>query len=152
MGGSVHRRVGAAVTAFELNLAIQGKAGFIDRHRPLLFHMEIVLCLVGIFFYIGGMFFDGVFRESTWGEWAYFIPAWVWGAVNAIGAAIAAFGLVRPVKNCMVAVGAAIHLIQFTAIFQSCVFSGGDVGIALYGLGLAALHAKLLYEALLWSK
>ena len=140
------------MTSFELNLALQGKSGFIDRHRPLLLQMEVVLCLVGMLFYFGGMFLDGVFRVTTWGEWAYFIPAWIWGAVNAIGAAIAAFGLVRPVKNCMVAVGAAIHLIQFTAIFQSCVFSGGDMGIALYGLALATLHAKLLYEALLWSK
>ena len=140
------------MTAFELNLALEGKTGFIDRHRPLLFQMELVLCAVGVFFYIGGMFFDGVFRVSTWGEWAYFIPAWIWGAVNAIGAGISAFGLMRPIKNCMVAVGATIHVIQFTAIFQSCMFSGGDSGIGFYGLALAVLHAKLLYEAVLWSK
>lgn len=140
------------MTAYELNLALQGKTGFIDRHRPLLLHMEFVLCAVGLFFYVSGMFFDGVFKLSTWGEWAYVIPAWIWGAINAIGAAIAAFGLLRPIKNCMVGVGATIHLLQFTAIFQSCMFSGGDVGIALYSLALAALHAKLLYEAVLWSK
>lgn len=134
----------------EFEMLLLGRSDYIRRHRPLLMQFQIMLLVVGMFFYVTGLLMPGTLSPDTWGELAYFQPAWVWGAINASASAITAIGLMRPVKNKMVAVGAAMHLVQFSAICTSCFFSGGDFGVGFYVGAAAALHGRIFYEALRW--
>lgn len=135
------------MTSAELAFQLGARTGYIDRHRPLLIQIQITLFLVGIFFYVSGVTWPGVFQESTWGSLAYERPAWFWGAVNAVSAMITAMGLIKPVKNWMIVSGAALQVLQFGAITVSCFTYGGDKGIGLYAMALMVLHCKMTYEA-----
>lgn len=134
------------MTAAELSYELGAKVNYIDRHRPLLIHIQYALFAVGIFFYIASRVMPGVFQESTWGGLAYEMPAAFWGAVNALGAMVTILGLVKPVNSLMVAFGASMQVMQFGAISTSCIFYNGDYGIGIYAMCLAVLHVKLLYE------
>jgi len=135
------------MTSSELAIHLGARVWYIDRHRPLLFAIQIALFAVGVFYYVGGMADPSAFKESTWGALAYERDASFWGSVNAMSAFITALGLLRPVKNKMIVTGAALQSLQFSAIFTSCVFYGGDIGIGLYALMLCLLHCKIAYEA-----
>lgn len=135
------------MTSSELAIHLGSRVWFIDRHRPLLFWAQVALFTVGAFFYIGGITDPGVFKETTWGSLAYERDASFWGAANAISAFITALGLVRPVKNKMIAFGAVLQVMQFSAIAISCISYGGDIGIGMYASVFAILHCKIAYEA-----
>lgn len=135
------------MTAVELAFSLGAQTSYIDRHRPLLLQIQYALFGVGVFFYVVSMGSPGVFQESTWGGLAYTQPATFWGAMNAVSAFVTAMGLIKPVKNWMIAVGATLQVLQFGAITTSCLMFDGDKGIGLYALCLASLHCKLLYEA-----
>lgn len=136
------------MTSAELAIHLGARVWFIDRHRPLLLSIQIALFVVGVFYYVGGLTDPSAFKESTWGSLAYERDAMFWGSVNAISAFITALGLLRPVKNKMIAMGAVLQSLQFGAIFTSCVFHGGDIGIGIYALMLCILHCKITYEAI----
>ena len=135
------------MTSAELAIHLGSRVWFIDRHRPLLLSIQIALFTVGIFYYVGGLTDPSAFKESTWGSLAYERDAMFWGAINAVSAFITALGLLRPVKNKMIAVGAVLQALQFSAIFTSCAFYGGDVGIGLYAVMLCLMHCKIAFEA-----
>lgn len=135
------------MTSAELAFQLGSRTSYIDRHRPLLIQVQVALFLVGLFFYVSGVTWPGVFQESTWGSLAYERPAWFWGAVNAVSAMITAMGLIRPVKNWMIVCGAVLQVCQFGAITTSCMAYGGDKGIGLYAAALLVLHCKMIYEA-----
>lgn len=136
------------MTANEFAVALGANVNYIDRHRPLLLQIQLALFAVGVFFYISGMTWPGVFQEGTWGSLAYEQPAWFWGAINAISAFITACGLIKPTKHWMVGTGAALQIAQFGAIATSCMFYGGDKGIGLYAVCLGLLHMKIMHEAI----
>ena len=135
------------MTSSELAFQLGARTNYIDRHRPLLLQVQFALFAVGIFFYVSGITWPGVFQETTWGTLAYQQPAWFWGAVNAVSALITAIGLMKPVKNWMVTAGASLQIMQFGAIATSCLSYGGDKGIGLYAVCLMVWHCKMLYEA-----
>ena len=135
------------MTIGELSYQLGARTCYIDRHRPLLLQIEYALFVVGLFFYIASKVNPGVFQESTWGGLAYQMPAAFWGAVNAVAAGILILGLVKPVKSWMVLSGAFLQVLQFGAIATSCILHGGDYGIGIYAICLAALHIKILHES-----
>lgn len=135
------------MTAIELEYALRGSSGYIARHRPMLLQIQVMLCVVGCFFYTVGVIDSSVFKADTWGALIYHQPAWFWGAWNAAAGGITAIGLTRPVRSKMVCFGAFLHVLQFSAISISCVWYGGDMGIGIYASCMMAIHSKLFYEA-----
>lgn len=120
----------------------------ISRHRPVLIAMQCSLMFIGVLFWIDAMG-DGVgFKEETWGWLAYSLSAKAWAFLNMATAAITINGLIKPIRNWMVAVGASMHCIQFLVLSYSAALCGGVFVIGLYAsVFFLPLHMWMLFEA-----
>jgi hypothetical protein len=121
----------------------------IDRHRPVFMSMQGALFIIGVMFWVDAMG-DGVgFKEETWGWLAYSFPAAGWAFLNMATSAITMIGLMRPVRNWMVIVGASSHIAQFLILSYSAVMCGGVFVIGLYAsVFFLPMHLWILLEAL----
>lgn len=104
----------------------------LDRHRPVFLVMQGLLFIIGVIFWIDAMSGGAGFKEDTWGWLAYSFPAKGWAFVNMGTAAITMIGLMRPIKNWMVAAGSLSHIVQFLVLSYSATMCGGVFVIGLY--------------------
>lgn len=120
----------------------------LDRHRPVFMAMQVSLLIVGFFFWFDATVGAHGFKESTWGSFAYAIPAKFWALYNMAVSAITIVGLRKPVKHLLVSMGAFLHCLQFIILSFSTTLTGGEVVIGLYaGSFFLPLHLWLFYEA-----
>jgi len=120
----------------------------LDRHRPLLVALQCALFFIGVLFWIDAMTGGAGFEETTWGWLAYSFPAVGWAFINMATSAITIIGLMKPIRYWMVAVGAALHCVQFLILSYSAALCGGVFVIGLYAsVVFLPLHLWLLLEA-----
>ena len=120
----------------------------LNRYRPALLYTQFSLFLFGAFFWIDAAIGGSNFKELTWGALAYSIPAKTWAAWNMGASAIAIIGLIKPVRDWMVATGAGLHCFQFAVITYSTTFTGGEAIVGLLSsVFFLPLHMWLLSEA-----
>lgn len=111
-------------------------------------YAQFSLFLFGVFFWIDASVGGNGFKELTWGSFTYAIPAKAWAVLNMVASAIAFVGLKKPIKTKLVAVGAFLHCIQFSAISYSTTFTGGESIVGLFASTFfLPLHLWLLIEA-----
>lgn len=116
--------------------------------QPVLSHMQLALFVVGSLFWVQASMQDSAFSEAIYGEFALLFPAEVWAMAMMGPAAMVWIGLRRPVKRWMVAVGAAIQIVQFSALGYSALYTGGEPIIGIFCTVLfAPLYTRILWEA-----
>lgn len=119
------------------------------RYRPLLISLQAALMFIGALFWVDAMNGGAGFKESTWGWLAYSLPAKAWAFLNMATAAITVNGLIKPIRRWMVAVGAAMHCIQFFVLSYSAALCGGVFVIGLYASVIfLPIHMWMLFEAM----
>ena len=135
------------MTIFDLHIGKDDHS--LERYRPMLAFFELSLFFIGTAFWLDAMAGAAGFKESTWGEFAYFFPAEMWALLNMGASAMTFIGIMRPVKRMMVTAGAGLHCLQFMALTYSTMFSGGEFVIGLYaGSFFLPLHIWIMWEAL----
>lgn len=118
------------------------------RHRPVFMAAEASLFLVGCCFWVDAVLGGKGFDEATWGALAYSVPALFWAGANMSCAALTLVGLVKPVRNWMVIVGASLASLQYMVLSYSAIFDGGASVIGLFALlFFLPLHLWLIFEA-----
>ena len=124
----------------------------IDRFRPVLIALEISLLLIGSLFWIDTMLGGDSFSPETWGAWACQWPAEAWAAVMIGGSVATISGLMHPITRARIVVGSLIHLVQFTALALSALFTGGEFVIAVFSLiFFVPMHVVLAWEAAIYD-
>lgn len=126
------------------------ESGALTRFRPIYFLMEGLLLLIAIAFWFSAYFDAGsAFSPETWGEWACQYPAQMWAFFTMSGATLTIVGLLHPQKCAVVAMGAAIQIVQFSALGWSAAFTGGQFVIMIYEAAFfVPIHLLILVGAL----
>lgn len=120
----------------------------LSRYRPGAIVIEIGLFVIGVLFWIDATMGATSFTPLVWGDLAYSIPAICWAFVNMGCAALTIAGLIRPVRNWMVIVGAVLSIAQYLVLAWSAMFDGGTAIIAMFAFVLLIpFHIWLLFEA-----
>jgi hypothetical protein len=120
----------------------------IDRFRPLLVFLEVLLLGVGCAFWLSTQAGVDNFSPETWGEWACILPAELWAGVQMAAGAMIVTGLMHPVTRGRIIAGCVIQCIQFLGLSISAMGSGGQFVIAVYPLVLfIPFHLILALEA-----
>jgi len=116
--------------------------------QPVLSHVQLGLFVVGSLFWAQASMQDEAFSAELYGHFALIFPAEVWAMAMMAPAAMVWIGLRHPVKRWMVAVGAAIQVIQFSALGYSALYTGGEPIIGIFCTVLfAPLYTRILWEA-----
>ena len=120
----------------------------LNRYRPAILYTQYSLFVFGVMFWIDANLGADGFKEETWGAFAYFFPAKMWAALNMGASALAIIGLKKPIRSWMVAIGAALHCVQFGAISYSATYTGGEMIVGMFAsVYLLPIHMWLFYEA-----
>ena len=117
--------------------------------QPVLSYIQICLIFVGSCFWIMARWQEEAFDAAMYGDFALLFPAEFW-ALGMMGpAALVWVGLRHPVKRWMVAVGAGLQLLQFSALGISAIYTGGEPIIGVFCSGFfCPIFAYLLMESL----
>lgn len=119
-----------------------------NRHRPFIMAIEAGLFAIGCCFWIETMLAGSAFTADIWGDLAYSIPAQFWALANMSVSALTLAGLMKPIKNWMVALGAGLSCVQYIVLSWSAIFDGGAAVIGMYAsILLLPMHIWLLFEA-----
>lgn len=124
--------------------------GALSRFRPLYFVIEGGLLTIAIAFWFSAYFDQGSsFSPETWGAWACQYPAQMWAFLTMAGATLTIIGLLHPQVWWIVALGAGIQVLQFSALGYSAAFTGGQFVIMIYEAGFfVPIHMLILIGAL----
>ncbi len=121
----------------------------LSRYRPIFMMAQIGLFIIGALFWIDTQRGGAAFTAEVWGDLAYSIPAEFWAFANMSTSALTAIGLMKPVKNKMVSVGAGLSCLQYLVLSWSAVFDGGAAVIGMYAsVFFLPLHMWILGEAI----
>lgn len=115
--------------------------------QPELKNEQWALILVGALFWWQAAWSDSAFSEGLYGHLALRLQAEVWAMAMMAPAALVLIGLQDPVKRWMVAVGAALQVIQFGTLGYSAIFTGGEPIIGIFCL----LFFGRKYVRMMWS-
>lgn len=120
----------------------------INRFRPLLLAIEVMLCVIGCLFWVNSWIGYPSFTPWTYGDLAYSIPVKFWAAGIMGGSAMCVIGLIKPVKKWMVIVGSALLAVQFSVLAYSAIYTGGEFVIGIFSSNFfLTFHLWLLIEA-----
>jgi len=120
----------------------------LERFRPLLLLAQMILFVIGAAFWVMARHQIDAFNAATFGSFAVQFPAEMWAGAMMVGAAFAYVGLIRPIRRKLVAVGASVHVLHFTALSYSTTFTGGEHVIGLYAsFFFSPLHLWMIVEA-----
>ena len=118
------------------------------RYRPMFMLAEVALFVIGCIFWVDANAGASSFTADVWGHFAYSIPATYWAAFNMGCSSLTLAGLIRPVRNWMVIVGAGLSCVQYLILAWSAVFDGGAAVIGMYAsLFFLPLHLWIVFEA-----
>jgi len=122
--------------------------------RDFLSHPEIendqwALIFVGSLFWWLASWEPAAFDAGLYGRFALLFQAEAWAMAMMGPAALVLIGLQDPVKRWMVAVGAALQVIQFAALGYSAIFTGGEPIIGVFcWVFFGRKYARLLWSAI----
>lgn len=117
--------------------------------QPVLGYLQIGLIFVGSCFWAMAWNQADAFDVNMYGKFALLFRAEAWALAMMCPAAMIWVGLRHPIKRWMVATGAALQVIQFSALGYSALYTGGEPIIGVFCNGFfAPLFAYMLVEAL----
>lgn len=116
--------------------------------QPSLEHDQWALIFVGALFWWLASWRPEAFDAHLYGHFALLFQAEAWAMAMMAPAALVLIGLQDPVKRWMVAVGAALQVIQFGALGYSAIFTGGEPIIGVFcWVFFARQYARLMWSA-----
>jgi hypothetical protein len=116
--------------------------------QPVLAHFQWGLMLVGALFWAQASMTHEAFDAALYGEFALVFRAEAWAMAMMAPSAMILIGLRQPVKRWMVAIGAALQALQFSALGYSALWTGGEPIIGIFCLVLfLPLFVRMAVEA-----
>lgn len=117
--------------------------------QPSLVHDQWALIFVGSIFWWMASWRPAAFSANLYGDFALMFQAEAWAMAMMAPAVLVLIGLRDPVKRWMVAVGAALQIIQFAALGYSAIFTGGEPIIGAFAwLVFVRQYAWMMWSAL----
>lgn len=116
--------------------------------HPVLIFMQFALCVIGALFWVQARVLPEEFDVHMYGRFALQFPAEMWAVLMMAPSAMCAIGLRDPVKRWMIGVGAAIHVIHFSALAYSAISTGGEMVIGYFcSILFSPLYTWMAWEA-----
>lgn len=116
--------------------------------QPELVDDQWALIFVGSLFWWLASWSPAAFSAELYGDFALMFQAEAWAMAMMAPAAMVLLGLQDPVKRWMVAVGAALQVIQFGALGYSAIFTGGEPIIGVFcWVFFARKYARMVWSA-----
>jgi hypothetical protein len=141
--------MGAVVTAKTAGKAIDKALGRDYLSQDELINDQWALIFVGSLFWWLASWSPSAFDEAMYGRLALHFQAEAWAMAMMAPAAMVLIGLQNPVKRWMVAVGAALQIVQFVALGYSAIFTGGEPIIGVFcWVFFARKYIRLMWSAL----
>lgn len=117
--------------------------------QPALVYMQFALVVIGVLFWMQARVQPEAFSAEIYGEFAVMFRAEMWAALMMAPSAMCLVGLRHPVKRWMVATGAIIHVLHFSALGYSAIVTGGELVVGYFCTVLfAPIYTWLAVEAL----
>lgn len=126
-----------------LERALSNRASWLD--HDLLRYMQVAIIIIGCVFWIMARLQAEAFNVETFGRFALMFPAEAWAGVMASGSLMVWMGLLHPQRRWMIAVGAAIQVVQYMALGLSAIMTGGEEVIGLHCTALFAPAFMLIF-------